>query len=162
MEHAANGTINRELAVLGRMLKLAYENGKLLRLPILRKLKEAAPRSGFFERSQFEAVKRHLRPDLQVAVSIAYAFGWRMQSEVLTLQRRQVDLNACTLRLEPGTTKNGEGRIVYLTPELVEMLQAQDERVQLLEITTGRKVPHLFPYLSGEHEGERIQDFRKA
>jgi hypothetical protein len=85
VENAANGTINRELALLGRMIKLAYENGKLLRLPLIRKLKEAAPRSGFFERSQFEAVKRHLRPDLQVAVSIAYAFGWRMQSEVLTL-----------------------------------------------------------------------------
>jgi integrase len=159
---AANGTINRELAVLGRMLRLAYENGKLLRLPILRKLKESQPRQGFFERSQFEAVKRRLRPDLQVAVSIAYAFGWRMQSEVLTLQRSQVDLNACTLRLEPGTTKNDDGRLVYLTPELVEMLQAQDERVLLLEMTTGRKIPHLFPYLDGEHEGKRIQDFRKA
>jgi hypothetical protein len=28
--------------VLGRMLKLAYENGKLARLPLIRKLKEAA------------------------------------------------------------------------------------------------------------------------
>jgi len=161
-EGASNGTINRDLAVLGRMLKLAYENGKLMRLPLIQKLKEAAPRAGFFERSQFEAVKRHLRPDLQVAVTIAYAFGWRMQSEVLTLQRRQVDLNACTLRLEPGTTKNDDGRVVSLMPELVEMLQAQDERVQLLEMTAGRKIPHLFPYLDGEHEGERIQDFRKA
>ena len=59
-EGVATGTINRELAVLGRMLKLAYENGKLLRVPILHKLKEAAPRAGFFERGQFEAVKRHL------------------------------------------------------------------------------------------------------
>lgn len=160
--HAMFRRSNRELAVLGRMLRLAYENGKLMRLPLIHKLKEAAPRSGFFERSQFEADKRHLRPDLQVAVSIAYAFGWRMQSEVLTLTREQVNLAACTIRLDPGTTKNDDGRIVYLTPELVEMLQAQDERVQLLEITTGRKVPHLFPYLSGEHEGERIQDFRKA
>jgi hypothetical protein len=75
VDGVANGTINRELAVLGRMLKRAYENGKLLRLPIIRKLKEAAPRSGFFERSPFEAIKRHLRPDLQVAVSIEYAFG---------------------------------------------------------------------------------------
>ena len=48
-EEASNGTINRELAVLGRMLKLAYENGKLARLPLIRKLKEAAPRQGFFE-----------------------------------------------------------------------------------------------------------------
>src|SRR5262249_40187667 len=35
----SNGTINRELGILVRMLRLAYENGKLLRLPMLRKLK---------------------------------------------------------------------------------------------------------------------------
>ena len=159
---AANGTINQELGVLGRMLTLAYENGKLLRLPIIHKLKPAAPRSGFFERSQFEAVKRHLRPDLQVAVSLDYAFGWRTQSEVLTLLLAQVDLNACTIRLEPGTTKNDDGRLVYLTPELVDLLRAQVDRVELLSMELGRPVPFLFPYLSGEHRGERIQDFRKA
>jgi integrase len=161
-EGASNGTVNRELAVLGRRLRLAYENGKLMRLPLIHKLKEAAPRSGFFERSQVEAVKRHLRPDLQVAVRIAYAFGWRMQSEVLTLQRSQVDPNACTIRLEPGTTKNDEGRLVYLTPELVDLLKAQDERVQMLEMRLGRRVEWVFPYLGGEHKGKRIQDFRKA
>lgn len=32
---AANGTINRELAVLLRMLRLAYEHGKLIRLPVI-------------------------------------------------------------------------------------------------------------------------------
>ena len=160
-EGATNGTVNQELAVLGRMLRLAYENGKLLRLPIIRKLKPGAPRSGFFERSQFEAVKRQLRPDLQVAVSIAYALGWRTQSEVLTLTRPQVDLSACTIRLEPGTTKNDDGRLVYLTPELVELLQAQEERVQLLEMDLGHKVPYLFPHLSGEHKGKRIHDFEK-
>ncbi len=159
---AANGTIIQELGVLGRMLRLAYENRKLLRLLIIHKPKPAKPREGFFERSQFEAVKRQLRPDLQVAVSIAYAFGWRMQSEVLSLQRRQVDLNACTLLLEPGTTKNDDGRVVYLTPELVELLRAQDEHVRVLEITPGKKSPHIFPYLDGEHQGERIQVFRKA
>jgi hypothetical protein len=158
----ANGTINRELAMLSRMLKLAYENGKLYRLPIIRKLKEAAPRTGFFERGQFEAVKRHLRPDLQVAVSLAYAFGCRMQSEVLTRKRSQVDLGACTLRLEPGTTKNDDGRLVYLTPELVELLQAQDERIQILTMRTGRAAPFLFPNLGGRHRGQRINDFRKA
>jgi integrase len=90
--------------VLGRMFRVAYENRKLLQIPIIHKPKPAKTREGLFERSQFEAVKRHLRPDLHVAVSIDYAYGWRTQSEVLTLQRRQVDLNACTLRLEPGTT----------------------------------------------------------
>ena len=37
----ANGTINLEIDVLSRMLKLAYENKKLLRLLVLHKLKES-------------------------------------------------------------------------------------------------------------------------
>jgi integrase len=111
-EGASNATINRELGVLIRMLRLAYERGRLVRLPIIRRLKEAGPRQGFFELEQFQAVRRRLAADLQVAVAIAHAFGWRMQSEVLTLQRRQLDLEAGTLRLDAGTTKNDDGRVV--------------------------------------------------
>jgi hypothetical protein len=99
---AANGTLNRELAILSRMLRLAYENGKLLRVPVIRKLKEADPRSGFFEPEQFASVRKHLPDDLQAAVTVAYTFGWRMQSEVLALERRHLDLDAGTLRLDPA------------------------------------------------------------
>jgi integrase len=83
---ASNGTINRELAVLGRMLRLAAEHNKLMRVPVLRELKEAAPRAGFFEPAQYEAVRRRLPEDLQLACAIAYTYGWRMRSEVLTLR----------------------------------------------------------------------------
>jgi hypothetical protein len=38
-----------------------------------------------------------------------------------------------TLRLDGGMTKNGEGRLVYLTPELRMMLTAQIERVEVLQ-----------------------------
>jgi integrase len=161
-EGVANGTINRELAVLTRMLRLAYENGKLVRLPVVRKLKENAPRSGFFERDQYEAIRRYLRPHLQVAVEIAYRFGWRLQSEVLTLERRHLDLEAGTLRLDPGSTKNGEGRIVYLPPDLKAQLTGQTERVRALERQTGRIIPYLFPHLRGRRQGQRIRDFRRA
>lgn len=47
---AANGTINRELGLLMRMFKLAMENRRVATAPVIRKLKEAAPRQGFFER----------------------------------------------------------------------------------------------------------------
>jgi integrase len=144
------------------MLRLAYEHGKLLRLPVIRKLKENGPRQGFFEREQYEAVRRRLRPDLQVAVAIAYAFGWRMQSEVLCLERRQLDLDAGTLRLDPGTTKNDDGRLVYLPPDVKAQLAAQVERVRGLERQTGRIIPYLFPHLRGRHRGQRRRDFRKA
>ena len=48
----ANGTINRELAILIRMLAAGLRTGKLVRLPVIRKLRAAAAR-GFFEREQF-------------------------------------------------------------------------------------------------------------
>jgi integrase len=106
-------------------------------------------------------VRRRLPADLQVAAAIAYAFGWRMQSEVLTLERRQLDIEAGTLRLE--TPKNGEGRTVYLTGELKTLLAAQLERVEALQRRLGRIVPFLFPYLSGKRRaGTRRRDFRKA
>jgi hypothetical protein len=161
-ESASNGMINRELAVLNKMMRLAYENNKLLRLPVVRKLEEGAPRQGFFERKRFEAVCCHLRPDLYVTILIASTFGWRMQSEVLTLERRQVGLDAGTLRLEPGTTENDEASIGYHTPGLKSILAAQVERVRTLEHRLGRIIPHLFPYLKGRHCGSRIKDFRKA
>jgi hypothetical protein len=44
-EGAANATINRELETLGKMLKLAYENNKLMRLPIIHKLAANPPKS---------------------------------------------------------------------------------------------------------------------
>jgi len=161
-QQASNGTINRELAVLHRMLKIAFENGKLMRMPVIRKLKEAAPRQGFFERDEFLAVRKHLSADLQVAATIAYTFGWRTQSEVLTLERRQVDLKGGTLRLEPGATKNDDGRVVYLTPELRALLTAQLERVDELTKQTGSIIPHVFPHLYGRHRGRRRTDYRKA
>ena len=161
-EQVANGTINRELAVLHRMLRLAYDDDKLLRLPRVRKLEEAAPRSGFFEREQYDAVRQRLPEDLQAAVAIAHTFGWRMQSEVLTLELRQLDLEAGTIRLDPGATKNDDGRLVYLTPELAALLGAQVARVMHLMRERGAVIPYLFPHLTGRHQGQRRREFRKA
>ena len=64
--------------------------GPLTGLPIVHKPKEAAPRAGFFEADAFAAVRKHLPEDLQAAVSIAYTFDWRMQSEALALVAGQI------------------------------------------------------------------------
>ena len=156
-------TIRRELSTLTKMLRIAYRNGKLTRLPLLDKPKEGPARQGFFEREQYEAVRRKLPVDLQVAVTIAYTFGWRMQSEVLALERRQLDLEAGTLRLDAGQTKNGEGRVVSLTSELKGLLGAQITRVDALQRRLGRIVPALFPHGGkGVRAGTPRVDFRKA
>ena len=164
-ENVSNGSINRELAVLGRMLRLAAENGKLIRLPVIRKLKENAPRQGFFGRDQYESVRGLLPVDRQLAVAIEHEFGWRCQSEVLTLELRHIDLKAGTIRLDMGATKNDEGRVVYLPADLKRQVAAQIERVRALERETGRVIPYLFPHFSKGHryqKGDRIRDFKKA
>lgn len=145
-----------------RVLRLALERGKLARLPVIRGLKEAAPRSGFFEAEQYAAVRRHLPADLQTACDVAYTFGWRMQSEVLTLERRHVDLAGGRLTLDAGETKNDEGREVFLTPPLKAALAAQLERVDALQRQLSRVIPFVFPHLTGRHQGQRRLDFRKA
>lgn len=161
-EGRANGTINRELAMLIKMLRFGYERGKVLRVPVIHKLKEAPPRQGFFETDPYLAVKSHLPLHFQLAITIAQTYGWRGPSEILTLERRNLDLEAGTLRLDPGTTKNDEGRIVYLSPELKRLLTDQLAKVVELGVKLGRIVPYLFPHLEGRFIGRRIRDFRKA
>jgi integrase len=167
---AANGTINRELATLSKMLRLAFEHGKLQRPAIVKKLREADPRAGFVTREQFASVRKHLPEELRVAATVAYTFGWRKR-EVLDLQKGQYSTQEGTLRLDPGKTKNREGRVVRLTPELRAMLDAQVARVRELERKVERVIPWLFPHLDEDDPrarsrtdrvGQRIRDPRKA
>lgn len=88
---------------------------------------EAPARSGFFEREQHDAVVRAL-PDYAQPVAVAgYETGWRI-NELLSRECRHVDLNAGTLRLDPGETKNGDGRTFPLTGDLLAALRAQRAR----------------------------------
>jgi integrase len=159
---AANATINRELATLGPMMRLAYKHDKAQRLLLVERLKESAPRAGFFEEDQYRAVQRRLPADLQVVAAIAYRFGWRARSEILPLERRHLDLEQGTLTLDPGMTKNDDARKVYLTPDLKAALGEQLARVDALQRTLGRIIPHLFPHLTGKRAGMPRTAFYKA
>ena len=121
----SNGEINRELTALKRMFRLAVQCGKLLVVPYIPMLRENNVRTGFFEREQFQAVLKHLPAADQPVVRFAYITGWRIPSEILPLQWRQIDFGAGEVRLDPGTTKNDEGRVFPFTTELKRILQAQ-------------------------------------
>jgi integrase len=92
-------------------------------------------------------------------VTFAYYTGWRKQ-EILSLKWNQIDLNARTVRLDPGTTKNGAGRIVVLDGELLETIQSQWERRKVAEIP-GQSPTLLCPHVF-HRGGNPIRDFRKA
>jgi len=56
-------------------------------------------------------------------VEFAYITGWRIDSEVLPLEWRQIDFMAGEIRLDPHTTKNDDGRVFPFTDDLRRLLE---------------------------------------
>jgi len=154
----ANATINYEVAMLRRAFRLAARAGKVAFRPEIQLLHVENARKGFFEPEQYRAVVNHLPDYLKPVASVAYITGWRTKSELLSRQWRHVDLNAGWLRLEPGETKNGEGRMFPLTPELRAVLETQRRFVRGIEQSTGAIVPWVFIH----DDGTPIRSFRHA
>jgi integrase len=100
---------------------------------------------------------QHLPDYLKPVIQTAYITGWRIQSEILTRQKHNVDLDAGWLRLEPGEGKDGEGRNFPLIPGLREVLALQLEQTRVLEQQSDQIIPWLF-----HKNGKRILSFRKA
>lgn len=146
----SNATINREVEALQRAYRLGKANERIRYVPTFQFLQENNVRTGFFEREQFEAVRRCLPEYLRPVVTFMYITGWRSRSEVFPLQWHQVDFKAGTVRLEPGTTKNREGRVLFMTPELREMLEARRAATDKLQRESGRIIPHVFHRRSGK------------
>jgi integrase len=105
----SNAEMNRELTLLKRIFNLAIQAGKILHKPYVPLLRENNVRTGFFEADQFKSVRAHLPAAIQPIVKFAYITGWRITSEVLPLEWRNVDLKAGEIRLDAGTTKNRDG-----------------------------------------------------
>lgn len=122
-EKAANATINRELAALKRMFRLAQQATppKVLRTPAFPKLTENNARIGFLtdaQRDTLAAKCAEIGLWLRAMYEVGCTYGWRV-SEIQTLRVRQVDMEARTVRLDPGTTKNGAGRVVTFERESI-------------------------------------------
>jgi integrase len=130
-EGAGPAMINRSLACLRRMLRLAHEDGKLYNVPKIRLLKEPAPRKGFLALEKFEqlvgALPSHLRP----LITFLYYCGVRL-GEARQIEWTQVDLKRRLIRLEDDQTKNSEARVVPLPSVLVNMLEKIEPKTGLV------------------------------
>jgi integrase len=91
---------------------------------------------------------QHLRP----VITFAYCTGCR-KAEILSLRWSQVDLTTRTVKLEPGETKNDEGRTIPLIGELFEMRAIERERRDRWHPTC--------PFVFSRH-GKRIVNFYAA
>src|SRR5258708_17179080 len=125
-EGASNGSINREFAALKRMFNLASEMTppKVVRVPHIPMLRECNVRKGFFEHDEYLALQRELPEYLKPVLAFGYFTGAR-EGEILSLRWGQVNLEAHTVHLEPGSTKNDQPRTIPVTGELLEALKLQ-------------------------------------
>jgi len=155
-EGAANATINRELAALKRMLNLGAQctPPKVDRVPHIPMLREDNVRKGFFEHWEFLALREALPDHLKGLVTFGYKTGWR-KSEITNLKWSHVDMENGIVRLEPGETKNEQGRVIYLDDELKEILQKQ--------WAVRKEKKTLLPYVFLNAKGtDKIKSFRKS
>jgi integrase len=137
------------------MFTLAMQAGKILHRPHIPMLQENNVRTGFFEREQFESVRAHLPEALRPVVTFAYVTGWRITSEVLPLQWRNVDFKAGEageVRLDAGTTKNREGRVFKMTTQIRQLLEEQRAEHERLK-REGKICPAVFFRMVAESRG---------
>jgi integrase len=151
---AENATINRELAALKRAFNLALKGEKILRKPYIPMLAEHNTRTGFLGEIEYLALRDALPPPINHVLAFAYVYGWR-KSEILALTWDRVDLTAGTVRLDPDTTKNDEGRLVVLTVELRALFGRLWAETKALAERKGKPIPWVF-----HRRGRPVKDFR--
>lgn len=154
---AAAATINRELAVVRRAFRLGHTDGKVAHHPDITMLPEKNRRDVFFEAEEWRAVLDELPEYLRPVIATAYITGWRINLEILTLRKPDVDLDSGCLRLAADETNNRRGRSFPLTPALRKLLTRQLKTTAEFERKSGEIVPWLF-----HHDGRPIRDFRRA
>lgn len=167
---ASNGTINRERAILMRGFSLGRQAGRVDAVPYIPRLKENPPPPLFITRNELESLCRHLPEYLGNATRFAFLTGWRL-GEIRQLQWRHVSFEVGEIRLDEGTTKNGEGRVFPLTAELRALLSAcqtasrTPDRAPRAGIVPREGMPTLTPFVfhyQGRPIGWIYQSWDKA
>ena len=154
---ASNASINRDLILLKRMYTLSVQAGTVVGRPYIPLLREANVRTGFFEREQFERIHRALPRHMRGIAAFAFVTGWRTPSEILPLEWRHIDRTAGEVRLDAGTTKNGEARTFPVTRALRRVLDAQ--QIIAEDLTAAGLVPrYVFCYPVGPKAAQPITE----
>ncbi len=117
------GTIKHELEAINRTFNLALEERRIHTKPHIPTLEANNVRTGFFTRAEVDRLVSHMTPTIGQFTLFGFLTGWRFE-EIRGLEWRHVDFAASEIRLDPGTTKNGDGRVFPMNAELRALLNA--------------------------------------
>jgi len=153
-EGASHATINRELGGFRRMFNLGARQRppKVQQVPVIPRLKKENVRTGFFEHDEFLSMRGALPDHQKVPLTVGYWTGMR-RGEILGLRWDQVDLGRGLLRIAPGTTKNGDGRVIPLVADVLAVL-TQWRRITVRDWPACQWVCH--------YKGERLTRLTRA
>lgn len=149
---AANGTINRELAVIKRAYNMAIRETppRVSGIPYIPMLNEDNVRKGFLKIEEYLTLASNCSLTgkwLRGLFETGYTFGFRSE-EVVKLQVAKLDMVNRAVRLDD--TKNDDSRLAYMTQNLYQAL---------LPLVEGKQPQD---YVFTREDGSRVVDFRKA
>jgi integrase len=121
---AANATINRELQILHRAFRLAYEADPpmVARVPHVPLLPEDNVRTGILDHAGYLRLRDLLPSPYRLLLVLGYHTGARL-GELLGLRWSQVDLERGEIRLEAHHTKTRKARVLPIYGEMRHCLE---------------------------------------
>ncbi len=145
-EGAARGSVNLQLGLLRRGLRLALRLGRVAKIPHVQMLSGQVVREGYLTAAQFSKIHATLEvldADVADVCRWLYASGWRL-GEALGLRWQEVSDEAITLPSK--RSKNGRSRTVPLAATLRSVIEKRRE---------DRRGPFVF-----HRRGRPIRSFR--
>ncbi len=126
-EHWAASTYNHHLTAISLVFRLALRAGAVTTNParLVPRRADKNVRQGFITDTQYAALAEACGSSLWLRTMLALGrtYGWRA-GELIGLLVGQVDLSARTIRLEGAQTKNGQSRMIRLTAECFNLVNA--------------------------------------
>jgi integrase len=119
---ASPAYINRNLALLRRMLHLLADEHATFVVPRFPRLKEPDARQGFCTREQFAKLYTELPERLRTLALFLYTVGCR-KGEATKLDWSQVDWDSRLIRVAASQTKNAKARTIPLAEVVFVRLQ---------------------------------------
>jgi integrase len=160
---SANGTINRTLSLLQRMMNIAKRDGKLAVVPYFPKLDEkGAVRTGFVEDAEFKPLRKELPEKLHPLLIFLYTTGCRVGA-AKAIGWRQIEENGEKMYvLLPGVqTKNKEPLMLRLSTELVTLLRNLPRKGHVFDGTNLRRAWKAATIAIGQPK-LRVHDLRRS